>query len=145
MHAAPLGKDETEATRKNMNWKYGEFEIPEAVQKAMDCTAKGAELQAEWKKVESAYAAKYPEDYAEYQSITTGKLPEGWADSLPTFTPEDKGVATRIHSQTALTLWWCSGLLAVLPICPSNMTLMTSKDTREHGVEWRREHNGGYR
>jgi transketolase len=152
VHGAPLGKDETEATRKNLNWKYGEFEIPEAVQKAMDCSAKGAELQAEWKKVESAYASKYPEDYAEYQSITTGKLPAGWADSLPSFTPEDKGVATRIHSQTAL-----NALGGVIPgfvggsadLAPSNMTLMKQfgdfqKDTpaernirygvREHGM-----------
>merc|ERR1712216_392905 len=152
VHGAPLGKDETEATRKNLNWKSGEFEIPEAVQKAMDCTAKGAELQAEWKKIESAYAAKYPEDHAEYQSITTGKLPEGWADSLPSFTPEDKGVATRIHSQTAL-----NALGGAIPgfvggsadLAPSNMTLMKQfgdfqKDTpaernirygvREHGM-----------
>ena len=26
----------------------------------------------------------------------------GWADALPEFTPEDAGVATRIHSQTML-------------------------------------------
>jgi transketolase len=152
VHGAPLGKDETEATRKNLNWKYGEFEIPEAVQKAMDCSAKGAELQGEWKKVESAYASKYPEDYAEYQSIITGKLPAGWADALPKFTPEDKGVATRIHSQTAL-----NALGGVIPgfvggsadLAPSNMTLMKQfgdfqKDTpaernirygvREHGM-----------
>ena len=48
------------------------------------------------------YKEKYPEDYEELNSIITGKLPEGWADALPTFTPEDAGVATRIHSQTML-------------------------------------------
>ena len=29
----------------------------------------------------------------------SGKLPEGWEDALPSFTPEDKGLATRLHSQ----------------------------------------------
>jgi transketolase len=26
VHGAPLGKDETAATRKNLKWPYGEFE-----------------------------------------------------------------------------------------------------------------------
>lgn len=30
------------------------------------------------------------------------KLPEGWEKALPDFTPEDKGLATRQHSQTML-------------------------------------------
>lgn len=38
----------------------------------------------------------------EFNSIITGELPAGWEDSLPTFTPEDKGLATRLHSQTML-------------------------------------------
>ena len=85
-------------------------------------------------------------------SIITGKLPEGWADALPTFTPEDAGVATRIHSQTML-----NALGGAVPgfiggsadLAPSNMTLMKQfgdfqKDTpaernvrygvREHGM-----------
>ena len=43
-----------------------------------------------------------PQDAKELESIITGKLPAGWEDSLPTFTPEDKGLATRLHSQTML-------------------------------------------
>lgn len=27
VHGAPLGKDETAATRKNLKWNYGEFEV----------------------------------------------------------------------------------------------------------------------
>ena len=42
------------------------------------------------------------QDAEELESILTGKLPSGWEDSLPTFTPEDKGLATRLHSQTML-------------------------------------------
>lgn len=36
---------------------------------------------------------------AELESITTGKFPADWEKALPTFTPEDKGLATRLHSQ----------------------------------------------
>merc|ERR1712216_479031 len=54
-------------------------------------------------------------------------VPSGWEKSLPTFTPEDKGVATRIHSQTML-----NALGGAIPgfmggsadLAPSNMTLM---------------------
>ena len=102
VHGAPLGADETAATRENLGWKYEPFEVPEDVQKAMDCTEKGAEAQAAWEAKYAEYKEKYPEDYEELNSIITGKLPEGWADALPTFTPEDAGVATRIHSQTML-------------------------------------------
>ena len=56
-----------------------------------------------------------------------GKLPEGWANSLPKFTSADKGLATRLHSQTML-----NALAPVIPgfiggsadLAPSNMTLM---------------------
>lgn len=31
MHGAPLGAEETAATRKNLGWTYGEFEVPQDV------------------------------------------------------------------------------------------------------------------
>lgn len=38
--------------------------------------------------VRAAYAAKYPEEYAEFDSIASGKLPSDWAAKLPKFTSE---------------------------------------------------------
>ena len=127
VHGAPLGADETAATRENLGWKYAPFEVPEDVMTAMDCSAKGAAAEAAWNAKYAEYKKKYPEDYAELNSIITGELPAGWADSLPDFTPEDKGVATRIHSQTML-----NALGSAIPgfvggsadLAPSNMTLM---------------------
>jgi len=152
VHGAPLGAEETQATRDNLEWKYDAFEVPEAVQKYMDCSEKGAATEAEWNKKLDTYKEKYAEDFAEFNSIMTGELPSNWADSLPSFTPEDKGVATRIHSQTML-----NALGSAIPgflggsadLAPSNMTLMKQfgdfqKDTpaernvrygvREHGM-----------
>ena len=42
------------------------------------------------------------QEAGEFESIISGDLPSGWEDALPTFTPEDKGLATRLHSQTML-------------------------------------------
>jgi transketolase len=55
------------------------------------------------------------------------ELPAGWEKALPTFTPEDKGLATRQYSQIML-----NALAPVLPglmggsadLAPSNLTLM---------------------
>lgn len=54
------------------------------------------------------------QDAEELESIITGKLPAGWEDSLPTFTPEDKGLATRLHSQTML-----NALATAIPGAPA--------------------------
>lgn len=57
-----------------------------------------------------SYCSKYKEDGEEFKTLINGTLPDGWADELPTFTPEDKGIATRLHSQTMLN--------ALAPIIP---------------------------
>ena len=38
----------------------------------------------------------------EFSQLISGDLPAGWADALPKPTPEDKGKATRLHSQDNL-------------------------------------------
>ena len=154
VHGAPLGTDEVAATRANLKWDYGPFEVPEDVYGAMktNCLAKGAQYEADWEAALAAYTAKYPEEAAEFKGIVSGELPAGWEAALPTFTPEDAGVASRIHSQTML-----NALAPAVPglmggsadLAPSNMTLMKmfgdfQKDTpeernvrfgvREHGM-----------
>ena len=57
-----------------------------------------------------SYCSKYQEEGKEFTTLINGTLPDGWADELPTFTPEDKGIATRLHSQTMLN--------ALAPIIP---------------------------
>lgn len=57
----------------------------------------------------------------------SNKLPAGWEKALPTYTPEDKPLATRQYSQIML-----NALAPVLPgliggsadLAPSNLTLM---------------------
>jgi len=128
VHGAPLGKDETAATRENLGWKHGAFEVPKAAYDVFGkAAARGKAAEAEWKATLAEYNKKYPAEGAEFASLLSGKLPAGWDKALPTFTPEDKGLATRLHSQTML-----NALAPVLPgflggsadLAPSNMTLM---------------------
>ncbi|MEM6425101.1 MAG: transketolase [Cyanobacteria bacterium P01_D01_bin.128] len=105
IHGSALGSDEIQATRKNLGWHYGEFEVPEDalahMRKAID---RGASLQAEWEETLATYRTQYPEAAAEFERMISGTLPDGWADVLPSFTPEDKGIASRKHSQACINV-----------------------------------------
>lgn len=62
VHGAALGPDETAAARKQLQWKYGEFEIP---QEAYDVFGRakdaGAKAEKTWEASLQAYGQKYPE------------------------------------------------------------------------------------
>ncbi|NET70957.1 MAG: transketolase [Sphaerospermopsis sp. SIO1G2] len=111
VHGAALGGDEVALTRKELGWNYEPFEIPQDVlnhtRKAVE---RGAGYEEEWNTTFANYKAKYPEKAAEFERLVSGKLPEGWSNVLPTFTPEDKALATRKHSEGCL-----NKLAAVLP------------------------------
>jgi len=128
VHGAPLGKAEVEATRQNLGWPYAPFEVPSDVKTHMgELVALGATAEAQWKEQMASYKAKYPKEAAEFEQLVSGQLPAGWEKALPVYKPEDKGVASRIHSQSCL-----NALAPVLPgliggsadLAPSNMTLM---------------------
>jgi len=88
---------------------------------------KGASAQAEWNAAVAAYKTKYPKEHEEFAQLTSGQLPKGWEKALPSYTTEDKPLATRQYSQIML-----NALAPVLPglmggsadLAPSNLTLM---------------------
>lgn len=88
---------------------------------------RGADDEAKWQANFDSYCEKYPEEGAELKQLLSQELPEGWEKSLPTFTPEDKGLATRQHSNAMI-----NALGDALPgflggsadLAPSNLTLM---------------------
>ncbi|NEQ66019.1 MAG: transketolase, partial [Symploca sp. SIO2D2] len=129
VHGAALGGDEVSATRKELGWEYEPFVVPEdALNHFRKAVERGASYEAEWNQTLAEYKTKYPEEAAEFERMTSGTLPEGWEKVLPTYTPADKGAATRKHSYTTL-----NALAPVLPeliggsadLAPSNLTLMS--------------------
>ncbi|NEO76220.1 transketolase [Moorena sp. SIO4G3] len=128
VHGAALGGDEVEATRQHLGWEYEPFVVPDdALNHLRKAVERGTEAETAWNQTLADYKAKYPEQAAQFEQITSGQLPEGWEKALPTYTPEDKGVATRKHSQATL-----NALAPVLPqliggsadLAPSNLTLL---------------------
>jgi transketolase len=128
VHGAPLGPDETAATRENLKWEHKEFDVPQEVYDVMRSSVpRGASAEEEWNATFAQYKAKYPKEAEELEGLISLKLPEGWEKALPSYTTEDKGLATRQYSQIML-----NALAPVLPgliggsadLAPSNLTLM---------------------
>jgi transketolase len=63
---------------------------------------RGASYQAEWEEALAAYRTKYPEEAALFERMLSGKLPDNWAEALPTYTTDDKAIATRKTSEATL-------------------------------------------
>ncbi len=111
VHGAALGADEVKATRDNLGWHYDPFVLPEdSLNHFRKAVERGANYEAEWQQTWTDYKAKYPQEAAEFARLLSGKLPDGWDKALPTYTPEDKALATRKHSEICL-----NALASVLP------------------------------
>jgi len=147
VHGAALGADETALTRAQLAWSYGPFEVPDDVLKhTRKAVERGANYEAEWNQAFAQYKAKYATEAAEFERLLSGKLPDGWDEVLPTYTPEDKGLPTRKHSENCL-----NKLAAVLPeliggsadLTHSNLTeIKTSGDFQKGHYENRNIHFG---
>ena len=128
VHGAALGPDEVAATRKHLGWEYPEFEVPaDALSYFRKAVERGAKYEEEWNQLFSEYKSQYPQDAATLERMVSGKLPEGWADALPKYTPESKKDATR--NQSGATLNAIAGVLPELiggsaDLAPSNKTLL---------------------
>jgi transketolase len=103
VHGAALGAEEADLTRKNLGWTYGPFEVPqEAYDQWRQAISRGAAAEAEWNNTLADYRAKYPADAAEFERRLRGELPQGWDAGLPSYSADDKGLATRQHSYNCL-------------------------------------------
>ena len=103
VHGAALGAEEAALTRQALDWSYGPFEVPqESYDQWRQAVPRGAAAEAAWNAALATYRAQYPAEAAQFERQLRGELPQGWDANLASFTPEDKGLATRMHSYNAL-------------------------------------------
>ncbi|MBF0281523.1 MAG: transketolase [Zetaproteobacteria bacterium] len=139
-HGAALGHDEIALVRKELNWNYEPFEIPEDVYAGWSAKASGAEAEADWDARFAAYAAEYPELAAEFTRRMNGELSADWEAGADAFIAEvaAKGetIASRKASQNTI-----EGLAKITPeflggsadLAGSNLTLWSgAKPVCEH-------------
>jgi len=103
-HGAPLGADELKLVKEFFGFDPEKsFEVPaEVLDFYHKAGAKGAGKEEKWNKLFADYKAKFPELAAEYELLSSGGLPEGWKDALPTFKGSDPKMATRMASGKVL-------------------------------------------
>ena len=103
IHGAPLGKDEVELTRKNLNWTHPPFEIPKSIYQEWDYREKGRLLESAWNKKLSIYKSKYPKLHSELQRRLKNKLPAQVNKNIYKLIENNsKSMATRKSSQVVL-------------------------------------------
>jgi transketolase len=103
-HGSALGEDEVKATKKILGFDPDTtFAVaPEVIEHARTVVERGKKAHAAWQERFGAWAQSNPETAALLERLTTRTLPEGWADDLPSWPADAKGVATRKASGEVL-------------------------------------------
>lgn len=129
-HGSPLGEEEVKLTKKNLGWPTEpDFFIPqEALAQFRSAVEDGAKLENMWQSLLDEYTSKHPELARTWDTMWSGKLPDGWEDALPDLTSE--AMATRAASGKAI-----NALAQVVPnlmggsadLSPSTNTLIAGE------------------
>jgi transketolase len=132
-HGAPLGEEEVRLTKEALDWSPDvHFFIPdEALAVFRQAVEEGEQAEAEWRELFERYRVEYPKEAALLEVLWAGKLPQGWKDALPAFTPGDGPLATRKASGAVL-----NSIAPLLPtliggsadLAPSTNTLLKDCD-----------------
>lgn len=99
-HGSPLGSEDVKRTKKKLGWPVDPpFLVPEpALVHFRAALTRGARDEAAWNDRMTAYAQAFPELAEELRQSLCGELPSGWAEDIPIFPADAKGIATRIAS-----------------------------------------------
>ncbi len=111
-HGSALGADEVAATKEILHFDPA-VSFPEEddlVAHARGVIERGKSLHAEWNEAFAGWAQGNPARKELFDRMAARRLPDGWADALPTFEPDPKGMATRKASGEVL-----NALAPVLP------------------------------
>ena len=103
-HGSALGDDEVKATKEILGFDPEQtFEVSdEVIAHTRKVVERGQAAQAEWTKGFQAWEQGNPEGAALLTRMKTRTLPEGWAEKLPSWDADPKGVATRKASGEVL-------------------------------------------
>lgn len=129
-HGEPPGETELNGAKEKLGWPTApRFYVPEeSLAYFRQAVEKGVRAELEWQQRLLAYRLAYPDLAAELQRRLAGNLADNWAEDLPEFPADEKGLSTRVSSGKVL-----NALAERLPellggsadLAPSNNTWMT--------------------
>jgi transketolase len=130
-HGAALGAAEVAATKQILGFDPAiAFPVEDnLVDHARLVAERGKQQHAAWDELFAAWTTAQPEERELFDRLTWRQLPAGWADALPQFPPDEKGMATRRASGSVLN--------ALAPLLPElwggSADLAGSNDTTMAG------------
>jgi len=103
VHGSPLGAEEVALTKQNLGWPAEPaFLVPDDVLAHFrQAVERGVAAQAAWARTFAAWGAAQPDKAAEWATMFSSALPEGWDADLPVFAA-GTSVATRVASGKVL-------------------------------------------
>ena len=114
VHGSALGDEEVLLTRKNINWNYEAFEIPEEAYAGWNQEAAGKERESSWEEILKGYQEKYPEEFLVFDRLIKGELPAEFDSVI------EKLIKSFEEDETNYASRKCSGLCldALGPVLP---------------------------
>ena len=131
IHGAPLGDDEVELTRQQLEWPYQSFTVPvEAWEHLGRAKERGRELQEEWQSALEHYRSSYADEASQLDAVLSGTLSPGWSDGMAGLFDDGKAVSTREASGRVM-----NAIAAAVPnliggsadLAPSTLTILNSE------------------
>src|SRR6202012_334632 len=104
-HSDALVVDEVRLTKRFYGWPGdAQFLVPDGGFKRLQggIARRGRALRDEWPKTFAAYRRQFADAAREIETMLAGGLPDAWDAGLPTFPPDEKGIATREASGKVL-------------------------------------------
>jgi transketolase len=104
-HGSALGADEVAAVKEALGFDPQQSFIvePEVLEHARQVVARGQEAHAQWQRSFDRWRQANVSGAALFDRLIDRQLPAGWAEKLPTWEPDKKGVATRKASGEVLS------------------------------------------
>jgi transketolase len=130
-HGEPLGVDNVRATKRAYGWpEDAQFLVPDGVAKAFGAAvaARGRPAREAWQALCVRYRVDNPDDAANLDLVLAGKLPDKWAQDIPAFPVDEKGVASRDAGGKVLNAiathipWLMGGAADLSPSTKTNLT-----------------------
>ncbi|MGN6610799.1 MAG: transketolase [Angustibacter sp.] len=111
-HGSALGDDEVAATKRVLGFDPDRtFQVDDDVlARAREVKDRGRAAHEQWQGAYDQWRGDNPERAKLLDRLSAVELPEGWTDTLPSFDPDPKGMATRKASGEVLT--------ALAPVLP---------------------------
>ena len=103
-HGEPLGEEEVKLTKQALGWPTTDtFWVPqEALDHMRQAGDRGRQMQDEWQRRYDAFAQADAERAERLTAALERRLPAGWDADLPTWSKDDKPIATRAASGKAI-------------------------------------------